>query len=100
MLTRPPAEVLACLGKNIDLELAAELIGEREEEPFEKIEDFTGNELLADKAVEIQDLSVTSQYFMLHNNTQIDRARARLDSLIYRGDKTATILVLQRSQRL
>ena len=94
-----PAEVLACLGKDINLELAAELIAEREEEPFEKVEDFTGNELLKDNAVEIQDLAVTSQYFMLHNNTQIDRARARLDSLIYRGDRAA-ISVLQRSQRL
>ena len=94
-----PAEVLACLGKDISLELAAEFIAEREEEPFEKVEDFTGNELFKDNAIEIKDLSVTSQYFMLHNNTQIDRAHARLDSLIYRGDKAA-IQVLQRSQRL
>jgi general secretion pathway protein K len=93
-----PAVVLACLGEDIDLELAAAIVEKRKEEPFEKVEDFT--KLVEKTTVGTQDLSVTSQYFMLHNNTQIGRSRARLDSLIYRGGKTAPIRVLQRSERL
>jgi general secretion pathway protein K len=93
-----PAVVLACLEKDIDLELATEIIEKRKEEPFEKVEDFT--KLVEKTTVNIKDLSVTSQYFMLHNNTQIGKARARLDSLIYRGGKTVPIRVLQRSERL
>jgi general secretion pathway protein K len=93
-----PAVVLACLGKDIDLELAAAIVEKRKEEPFEKVEDFT--ELVEKTTVDTQDLSVTSQYFMLHNNTQIGRSRARLDSLIYRGGKAVPIRVLQHSERL
>jgi general secretion pathway protein K len=91
-----PAAVLASLGEDIDLELAAAIVEKREEEPFEKVDDFTKLVSVDSK----KDLDVKSQYFMLHNNTQIGRSRARLDSLIYRGGKAVPIRILQRSERL
>lgn len=94
-----PAEVLASLSAKIGLDLAQELVKQRQEEPYEKIEDFTAHESLKDADLDAPGLAVSTQYFMLYTDTRIVNSRASLESLIMReqGNK---LRVLQRSQRL
>jgi general secretion pathway protein K len=93
------AEILASLSPEINLDLAQNLVKQRDEEPFEKTQDFTGHDLLKDIELDAQGLDVSSQYFILYTDTRIINARASLESLILReqGDK---LRVLQRSQRV
>ena len=99
-----PAEVLASLSPGLSLELAKNLVAERNEKPYEKVGDFTGHEVLKQLTQQNKNgslnknIGVTSNYFMLHTDVRIANARASLDSLIFR-DK-GKLKILQRSQRL
>ena len=80
--------------------IASDLIKDRDENPFEKIEDFTGSDALKQyklSSEETSNLSVSSKYFLLNSNARIGQSRARVQSLIFRGDQEK-IHVLQRSQ--
>jgi general secretion pathway protein K len=96
-----PAEVLASLYPNFPLDLAEQLVKQRQETPYAKIEDFTGHASLKDieSGTEGLDISVSSPYYMLHVEARIVNARASLDSLIFRG-QGGKLQTLQRSQRL
>lgn len=96
--TAPP-EILASLSSKISLDLAQELVKQRNEEPYKKTKEFTAHESLKDIDLSTQDLAVSTQYFMLYTDTQIVNSRASLDSLILR-EQGSKLRVLQRSQRL
>lgn len=94
-----PAMVLASLSPKISLSLAEQLVEQRQDEPYAKIEDFTGHASLKDIKLKPEGLAISSQYYMLHIDVRLVNARARLDSLILRGQK-GKLQTLQRSQRL
>ena len=97
--TAPP-EVLASLSPKLTLEIAERLVEQRENEPFEDIEAFTNDPLIKElelPAEEIENLSTSSEYFLLHSETRIGQGRVATESLFYRGQK-ANIRVVQRNQ--
>jgi general secretion pathway protein K len=94
-----PAEVLASLSPDISLDLTKQLVKQRQETPYEKIDDFTGHASLKDSKLNKEGLAISSQYYMLHVEVRIVNARASLDSLIFRG-QGGKFQILQRSQRL
>lgn len=95
-----PAEVLYSLFDKIDEQALGELIKEREQTPFEKVEDFTASKLLQGAKLNAEareGLAVSSAYFLVRIETQIGQAHARAQSLLFRGDK-GDLHVIQRSQ--
>jgi general secretion pathway protein K len=94
-----PATVLASLSPDISLDLAEQLVKQRQETPYEKTADFTGHASLKDSKLNPEGLAISSQYYMLHVEARIVNARASLDSLIFRG-QGGKFQILQRSQRL
>lgn len=95
-----PAEVLYSLFDKVDAQALGELIKEREQTPFEKIEDFTASKQLQGAQLNAEareGLAVSSAYFLVRIETQIGQARARAQSLLFRGDK-GDLHVIQRSQ--
>ncbi len=94
-----PAMVLASLSPKISLNLAKQLVEQRQDEPYAKVEDFTGHASLKDIKLKPEGLAISSQYYMLHIDVRLVNARARLDSLILRG-RGGKLQTLQRSQRL
>ncbi len=93
------AQVLASLSSAISVEFANDLVAERKEEPFEKLEDLTSHEQLVDEKLDTKGMGVVSKYFLLHNETRMGNARVRLDTLILRTDK-GNVKVIQRHQAL
>ena len=97
--TAPP-EVLASISDVIKKQMAADLVEERKEQPFERKDDFTGSDALRQfklRSDEISNVNVSSQYFLLNSDARIGQSRARVQSLIVR-DNRGQIRVLQRSQ--
>ena len=95
-----PQEVLASLSEVITKKVAADLIKERKDDPFEKKSEFTGSDALKQFKLpgdETIDWDVSSGYFLLNSDARIGQSRARVQSLILRGDK-GKIRVLHRSQ--
>ena len=75
---------------------AESLIATRDKEPFASIQNFAKHEALAGRRVEIDSLSVTSQYFLYRSEAVIDQGRARLQTVLYREGNQVTGLM--RSQ--
>lgn len=75
---------------------AETLIALRETEPFVSVQAFAKQDVLAGHRVEMDNLSVTSQYFLYLGEAHIDRGRARLQSVLQREGNQ--VIVLARSQ--
>jgi general secretion pathway protein K len=91
-----PLPVLMALVKGLSKTDAAALIAARDEKPFESVQDFLVHDALAGLKVEAKNLSVSSAYFLLTVQVQIDRARAQLSSVLHRlPDK---VKIVRRSQ--
>jgi general secretion pathway protein K len=89
--------VLRMIVKGLSEQDAEELAKDLAKNPVEDIKDFLGNSLIKGKPVATNGIAVRSGYFMIHAYAKIGRARAMLDSVIYRasGNRVET---LQRSQ--
>lgn len=95
-----PQEVLASISKVINKQVAADLLKERKEKPFEQKSNFTGSDTLKQFKLsgdETNNVAVSSSYFLLNSDVRIGLSRARVQSLILRGNR-GKIRVLQRSQ--
>ncbi|MEN8216147.1 MAG: type II secretion system minor pseudopilin GspK [Pseudomonadota bacterium] len=91
-----PLPVLMALVKGLSETDATALIAARDEKPFESVQDFLVHDALAGLKVEAKNLSVSSAYFLLTVQVQIDRARAQLSSVLHRlPDK---VKIVMRSQ--
>lgn len=75
---------------------ALDLIADRETAHFNNIPDFLNHPSLANAEVLSKQLSVSSQYFLLMIQVEIDRQVVHLNSLLYRAPEK--IQVLLRSQ--
>lgn len=93
------AEVFAALG--FTPEATENIINVREEEPFGSLEDFLENPLASEAtqaaedeepAVYKQDLSVTSNYFLLQGEINIGTARLYINSILRRDDGKVTVV--------
>jgi len=76
---------------------AQELIKQRDDSPFESIEDFLKQPAIKGKKVSSAGLSVDSQYFILKAFSRIGRANSQMHSILYRPDDTI-VMTLARSQ--
>lgn len=95
-----PLPVLVSLG--LTESQAQQIIEIREEEPFEKVQDFLTQPTLAEtdlvkNADQQGDLSVSSNYFLLVGQAEVGRARLPLYSVLYR-EQTGIMHVVMRSQ--
>ncbi len=99
-----PAPVLQALDGHIDATIAAGLVEHRDEQPFKDKQAFLDtltqllggeNRTIADEVAELVDVS--SGYFLVHANVELDRARARLASVLER-DGQGRIRVLARNR--
>jgi general secretion pathway protein K len=91
----PP--VLQMIVKGLSEKDAEQLAKDLEKNPVADIKDFLSNSLVTDKKIPTTGIGVRSNYFMIHAYAKIGRARANLDSLIYRASAT-DVKTLQRSQ--
>jgi general secretion pathway protein K len=88
--------VLMALVEGLSERDATALIAARDEKPFESIQDFLVHDALAGLGVDAKNLSISSAYFLLTGLVQIDRARAQLNSVLYR--LSDQVRVVMRSQ--
>ncbi len=92
-----PVPVLQMLITGLSESDAQELVTQRNDTPFDSIEDFLKHPLVQGKKVNSAGLGVSSQYFVLKAFARIGRANAHLDSILYRqGD--SSVITLARSQ--
>lgn len=96
-LNTASSEVLVALGLNDSL--ATDLIEQREDRPFQTVEDFFTQAEVANLIKDRSGLSVNSQWFLLQANIQIDRSRVRLNSILFR-DQNGVTRVVQRNYGL
>ncbi len=100
-LNTASAEVLASLNPKIDLDLAKELVLEREDEPYKQATDFLRHPLLQTHSITIDtyDLGVTTRYFDLTTKAVIGKSQVKLTSTIHRVGGN-NLKVVKRSQKL
>ncbi|MCZ6564524.1 MAG: type II secretion system minor pseudopilin GspK [Gammaproteobacteria bacterium] len=100
-LNTATAEVLASLHPKITLELANDLVEDREDNPYKQVVDFLQHPFLQAQSITIDtfNLSVSSNYFDLDTKAVIGKSKVRLTSTIHRpgGDR---LRVVKRSQKL
>ncbi len=92
-----PLPVLMALVSGLSETDATALISDREKKPFESVQDFLVHDALAGLYVDAKNISVSSNYFLLTVQVQIDRATAQLSSVLHRLPDKVTVLM--RSQR-
>lgn len=89
-LNTAPAEVLAAISEKLDRATLESIVSEREKEPFEKPEDFTGDQRIKQAEVpeeDLQNLSVASNYFRVHSEAAIGMGRVTVETLMHRDEK-------------
>lgn len=72
------------------------LISDRDQKPFNTVQDFLVHSALAGRKVEVDNLSVSSEYFGFSVQVTIDKTKIYLDSLLHRLPQQ--IEVVMRSQ--
>jgi len=94
-----PEEVLKSLAAHISTETVANIIEQRKDEPSETVQDFLKTYNLSGiiKGKDADNLSVSSDYFLLETEANIGQARTLMYSIIQR-DKDGNTKVLARSQ--
>lgn len=93
-------EVLASISDKLETRLAEAIVATREKSPFKNPGDFTADPLIQQAGLaerDLQNLSVSSNYFLVQSDASIGQGRASMTSLIFR-DKDGTSRVLLRSQ--
>jgi len=91
-----PLPVLMALAEGLNEMGANILIAERENKPFESERDFLIHDALAGLNINTDHLSVSSDYFLLRTQVQIDQTRAQLNSVLHR--MSDTVVLVMRSQ--
>lgn len=89
--------VLRMIVKGLSEDDAKSLAKDLAQHPVSDIKDFLSNSLVKGKPIDTKAIGVRSEYFMIHAYAMVGRARAKLDSLIYRV-AADNIKTLQRSQ--
>jgi general secretion pathway protein K len=95
-----PAGVLVAIG--LPEAAADQVVADREEEPFEQVDDFLSHPSVSDVELlreegQTEDLGVTSDYFLVYVQVEVARARVFLYSVLYR-DQDGMMSAVMRSQ--
>ncbi len=100
-LNTAPALVLASLDTKIGLNLAEQLVAEREDKPYESAADFLRHPELQRQGVSINPdgLNVRSSHFNLITTSVIGKSQVKITSTIHRGGAN-NLQVIKRSQNL
>lgn len=93
-----PAEVLQSLVEGLTDQQAEELVGVREEGPWESVDKFAAEPVLQGLKLDKSYLSVRSQFFSLATRITLSERVVRLNSLIYRNPDDGEMQVLLRDQ--
>lgn len=96
--TAPP-EVLASLAPEISMEDLALLLEERKQAPFEDTQAFLAHDALAGRELNANNVSVSTQYFLLQAQATVGTTRVTLYSLLFR-DEQGRATALTRSKDL
>jgi len=91
-------EVLQSLSANMTKQLAADIIQQRAEKPFNDIKEFTKFAKLNTIIKDTTKLSTSSNYFLLRTQAIIGKANTVMYSIIHRDDAGKT-KVISRTQR-
>jgi len=92
------AEVLQSLSENMTKSLAADIIEQRVDKPFNDIREFTNFAKLGTIIKDTAKLSTSSDYFLLRTQAVIGQANKVMYSVIYR-DASGKTKVISRTQR-
>ena len=92
------AEVLQSLAAGLTSEMASEIIERRTEEPFKDVKEFIGFSKLGTIIKNTENLSTSSDYFLLKTQAKIGRANLVVYTIIYRDNEGKTEIV-SRTQR-
>ncbi|HQU14849.1 MAG: hypothetical protein B7Z66_03540 [Chromatiales bacterium 21-64-14] len=90
-----PALVLAMLVPGLSADDAKALVQARAQQPYKTVQDFLNQPAIQARlrqnpqlqATLTQGISVSSNYFLIHSETQVGRARVFLNSVILRGNQ-------------
>lgn len=89
--------VLMALDEGLSETEAQQLIDDRGDEGYQSVEDFLSHPVLRDRGQGITGIGVSSDYFMVHGETRLDRSTIALHSLLERA-ATGRVLTVMRSQ--
>jgi len=92
------AEVLQSLSADMTSDMASDIIERRTEEPFKDIKEFTSFSKLGTIIKNVENLSTSSDYFLLRTQAKIGRANKIVYTIIYRDDEGKTEII-SRTQR-
>lgn len=88
-----PAPVLMMLGQGITESDAEALIEARAKDGFPNVQAFLQHDALAGRGVNAENLSVSSDYFLLDAAAQYGRGQTRLYSVLHRADTAARVVM-------
>jgi general secretion pathway protein K len=89
------AEVLASVIPNIGIDIANNIVEERDEEAFKSIQEFASNPLLQGASINLQALSVNSSFFSLNSQIKVGNSFINNESILNRTNNS-TITVVTR----
>ncbi len=92
-----PAEVLRIIIPELSETEADDLAEDLAENPLKEPGDLIDHALVKGKKMDVNGLSTETNYFLLESFASVQRARSRMDSILYRQDKD-NIKVVIRSQ--
>ena len=85
--------VIAAIVPDLSLDAAESIASERDNEPFESIQDFTSNSLMQGLRVNLQALSTQSSYFSLSSEVKIGNSFIKNKSILNRVNKSNVSVV-------
>lgn len=86
------AAVLASMADNLPLSQAERIVEERPEEGYKKIGDFLAKPELAGTGFMADNLTLSSNYFMVQSRATLGRGKSRLFSILYRNADKVKVL--------
>lgn len=93
-------QVLMSLSDDIDSALADLLIEGRGDEGYETLEDFLAQPELAKLELPVEELGVSSRYFVVTSLVQFGRVNVNYQTMIERGDDNTTRVIRRAQGRL
>lgn len=91
------ATVLRSLLKDLTESDGQRLVDDRGEDGYKSVEDFLQHEVMAGGEIDPNQLTVASEYFLIHADVEVGQARSRLYSLVERV-KGRPVVTLARTQ--
>lgn len=79
---------------------AQAIVATRQNQPFNSLSDFLAHEALAGLKIEANNLTVSSQYFLLTASVQIGRGKAQLSSILHRLPHTVQVIYRAQNTEL